>query len=178
MYVLVTYSSRYGSTAELAEHLAGVLRGAGQEVDVLPVKEGAAVSSYDAVVLGSAVYFGHWMKPALEFARSHEEELTNRPVWLFSSGPLGPDTLGSDRLEEAAPEELAELEELLHPRDHGIFFGRLEHRKLGLAHRALALLPAARATLPEGDFRDWPAVESWATAVANKLGGQAEEAGR
>ncbi len=168
MSVLVTYASKYGSTAELAEHVAGFVRGAGRQAEVLPVEKVGDVSSYDAVLLGSAVYFGHWMKAALKFAR-REEGLKDRPVWLFSSGPLGPSTLPGGKLEEAAPEEAAELDASLHPRNHAVFYGRLEHRRLGLAHRALTLLPAARATLPEGDFRDWPAVEEWAMAVGREL---------
>jgi menaquinone-dependent protoporphyrinogen IX oxidase len=44
---------------------------------------------YDAAVIGSAAYYFHWMKPATEFVCRNRDTLTSRPVWLFSSGPLG-----------------------------------------------------------------------------------------
>jgi hypothetical protein len=44
---------------------------------------------YDAVVLGSAVYAGHWLKPARALADRCAAALRARPVWLFSSGPVG-----------------------------------------------------------------------------------------
>ncbi len=32
-------------------------------------------------------------------------------------------------------------------------------------------MPAARDALPDGDFRDWPEIEAWATGVAHELQG-------
>lgn len=40
----------------------------------------------DAVVIGSAICYGKWLRPALRFLHEHEAELAARPVWLFSSG--------------------------------------------------------------------------------------------
>ena len=42
-----------------------------------------------AVVLGSAITAGSWMKEAVEFVHRLAEPLAERSVWLFSSGPLG-----------------------------------------------------------------------------------------
>ena len=59
----------------------------------LRAKAGARwdLAGYDAFVLGSAAYIGHWRKEAIELARRLEQERGERPVWLFSSGPLGED---------------------------------------------------------------------------------------
>ena len=46
----------------------------------------------------------------------------------------------------------------------------LKPGRLGFAHRALRKLPAARAVLPEGDFRDWDEIEAWAGSIARALG--------
>lgn len=48
-----------------------------------------SVEGYDAVVLGSAVYMGHWLELAVKFAETFVDELRRLPVWVFSSGPVG-----------------------------------------------------------------------------------------
>ena len=88
MKVLVTAASRYGATGEIAEAIGEVLRERGLDATVGP-PEAATVDGHDAVVLGSAVYAGHWLKPARELVDRQRDALAARPVWLFSSGPVG-----------------------------------------------------------------------------------------
>jgi menaquinone-dependent protoporphyrinogen oxidase len=87
--VLVAYGAKYGATAEIAEKIGQVLQEAGLAVDVKPADQAGNPQSYAAVVLGSAVYMGRWRKEAETFLQVHEKALAERPVWLFSSGPLG-----------------------------------------------------------------------------------------
>ncbi len=90
-------------------------------------------------------------------------------MWLFSSGPLGTepvDARGRDLTVAAEPKELAEFTQAIHPRGHRVFFGALDPGRLGLGERALRKLPAARAIMPEGDFRDWAQIEAWAAGIA------------
>src|SRR5687768_11542531 len=89
MKVLVTAASRHGSTAEIATIIAGILQGSDIEAVVLAPEAVASVVGYDAVILGSAVYAGQWLEPARGFVRLHADDLATRPVFLFSSGPLG-----------------------------------------------------------------------------------------
>lgn len=77
--VLVAYASRHGATQAIAERIADVLVAAGQEAEARPVEAVGDVSAYDAFVIGSAVYFGSWMKGATAFVRQ------NRPV--FKAAP-------------------------------------------------------------------------------------------
>ena len=70
MKFLVSAASRYGSTAEIAWAIGDVLSRRGFDVSVTPSQEVAAVEEYDAVILRSAVYMGHWLDPAKEFART------------------------------------------------------------------------------------------------------------
>lgn len=46
-----------------------------------------------------------------------------------------------------------------------IFFGALDYHKLSFPERMV--MKAMR--VPEGDFRDWPAIESWAANIAQDL---------
>jgi menaquinone-dependent protoporphyrinogen oxidase len=93
-------------------------------------------------------------------------------VWLFSSGPLGPedkDARGQDLRVVMEPKEIAEFNETIKPRDHRVFFGALDRNTLGFTDRLVLKLPANRGdALPEGDFRDWGEVAAWAISIARK----------
>lgn len=177
MNVLVAYATRAGATAEIAGRIADRLRATGLEVDLASIAEAdrlTDVPSYDAFVVGSAVYVGHWEKAAVEFVREHETVLAFRPTWLFSSGPLGvepTDAEGRDKREVAVPQEIAPLTAQVHARDHHVFFGALRPDRLGLMPRLMRLLPAGRALLEEGDFRDWADIDGWADEIAHELAG-------
>jgi menaquinone-dependent protoporphyrinogen oxidase len=172
MSILVTHASKHGATAQIAERIAGTLQAAGLDVEVKPIKEVDNLAGYDAFVVGSAVYFGSWMKEAAQFVRRNQALLATRPVWLFSSGPLGTsatDDRGRDLREVSIPEETAAFKDAIHPRDHRVFFGALDPARLAFTHRLIRTLPAGRTLLPEGDFRDWADVETWAAGIAHDL---------
>jgi menaquinone-dependent protoporphyrinogen oxidase len=172
MNVLVAYATKYEGTKGIAEHIADQLRAGGLGAEAQPVSAIRDVAGYDAFVIGSAAYMGHWQKEAVEFVHRHRDELALRPTWLFSSGPLGTeptDAQGRDQREVAEPKEIPELREAIQPRDHRVFFGALDPAKLGFRDRAVRTLPAGRALLPEGDFRDWADIETWANGIAGDL---------
>lgn len=85
--ILVTYDTKYGATAGIAEKIGEVLTQAGFATDVLPADRIKNLDAYRAVILGSAVYIGRWRKAAAKFLKSHEKTLAEKLVWLFSSGP-------------------------------------------------------------------------------------------
>lgn len=161
MKALVAVASRHGSTHEIAEAIAGELRAAGIETDLREVTELSSIDGYDAVVLGSAVYIGNWLSPARDFAERQRERLLERPVWFFSSGPIG----AEDPQPHGDPEGVRDLVEAVKPRGHRVFEGRLDPHLLGLRERLVAKAVHA----PEGDFRDWNAVRGWAQTIAAEL---------
>ena len=161
MSILVAYASKHGATRGIAEHIAQTLRTRGREADVVPVDAVERLGAYDAVVLGSAMYYGSWMKEAVEFVQRNRAALAERPVWLFSSGPLGTEVHDS----EEQPKEIGELQAEVGARGHRIFFGALDPHVLSFPERMVA--KAVRA--PQGDFRDWEAIAAWATEIAHAL---------
>ena len=176
MRVLVAYASRHGATPGIAERIAETLRDAGVGAEALRVTAAKSLAGYDAFVVGSAAYMFHWEKEATSFVRRNRAVIAAKPTWLFSSGPLGTEPLdaeGRDQKVTAIPKEIPELRQAVGARDHRVFFGAYERdRKLiGLAERVVALMPAARDALPEGDFRDWPEIDAWATEIAVELRG-------
>ncbi len=158
MKVLVTAASRHGTTAEIAEAIAGVLRTARLEVDVIDPDAVTTIADYDAIVLGSGVYAGHWLKPAKAFVERHELALRGRTVFLFSSGPIGDPPRP---LED--PAEVAAIDETTMAIDHRVFAGRLTESDLGAGERLIIKMVRA----PFGDFRSWDDITEWATAIAS-----------
>ena len=176
MRVLVAYASKSGSTKGIAEFVGEKLREQGMQVDVQEVGAVRNAADYDAFVIGSAVYMFHWLKEAKKFVSKNSSLLVNRPVWLFSSGPVGTQSKnekGQDLLEVSGPKELDELRALVKPRDHRVFFGVLDSMRvtgtMGFAYKLARRSRAAREAMPEGDFRDWKKIETWAISIAQAL---------
>lgn len=158
MTVLVTAAGKHGATLEIAEAIALELRVLGVAAEFVPPADVIELESYEAVVLGSAVYTGHWLPAATAFVDAHADVLRTRPVWLFSSGPIGDPP---KPLEVTADAEKAVA--ATQARDHQIFAGRLDRHELGFAEKAIMRLVRAS----EGDFRDWDAVKAWAASIAS-----------
>ena len=182
MTVLVAYATRHGSTQGIAERIAVRLREDGVEAVACPVASVRDAAAYDAFVVGGAAYMFHWLKDSTGFVKHNRALLAARPTWLFSSGPVGTDTVdkeGRDVLETTVPKEFAELREAIHPRGERVFFGAIDPaaRPIGIAERLVSLMPAGKAAIPAGDFRDWPAIDDWADEIARELA-QAVAAGR
>jgi menaquinone-dependent protoporphyrinogen oxidase len=163
--ILVAYATKYGATAEIAEKIGEVLRLAGLQVDVLAAKDIRDLTPYNAVILGSAVYMGFWRKEAVQFLKTHEQALTERAVWLFSSGPTGkgdPVQLMNGWRFPAAQQPIADR---IQPRDITVFCGYVNVEKLNFFEKWI--LNNVKAA--SGDFRDWDTITSWATSVADAL---------
>lgn len=174
MNILVAHASRHGATAGIAERIAETLSASGHTATSAPVGEVMTLDDYDAVVLGAAVYIGHWLKPATKFAHRHAGELAGKPVWLFGSGPLGTepvDSQGVDAREATRPKEFDEVTALLKPRGERVFFGAFDSstKSAALSESLVRHLPAGRQMLHEGDFRDWDAIDAWAHEIAESL---------
>ena len=162
MTILVAYASKHGSTQGIAERIAEKLRQLGKEAEARPMEEVKNLGSYEAFVIGSAVYYGSWLKEATEWVHHNQAILAQHPVWLFSVGPLGVEVKDA----EQQPKEIAEFQQAIRPRGEHIFFGALDHSKLSFPERMI--VKAVRA--PEGDFRDWGAIDDWAASIARDLG--------
>ena len=160
MRVLIAVASRHGGTWGIGECIAEVLTAHGHEVDLREPQDVTDASGYDALVLGSAVYVGHWLPAARELADRVQAAGPPAVVWLFSSG------LATQPASSAnSPHETADVVHRLGARGHRSFRGRLDRQVLTFAERAT--IAGARAR--EGDHRDFVLVRAWAVTVAESL---------
>ena len=162
MRLLVTAASRHSATQQIADAIADQLQTDGLDATARAPDDVTDVTPYDAVIIGSAVYGGHWLDAARRFVDRHAADLGEVPVWLFSSGPIG-DPLKPDE----DPVDVADVTASTGAVEHRLFAGRLQKAGLGFAERAIVL--ALRA--PEGDFRDWDAISAWTAEIAATLRG-------
>ena len=158
-HVLVVYGSRNGGTAEVARWIGETLRGGGLDTDVLPASAVKDLHRYTAVVLGSGVYEGRWLRDAVHFAHRHRRDLLGVPVCLFSSGPL--DASAAERDIPAVP-GVVKIADLLDAREHVTFGGRLVEGARGFIARMI--LSQGRG----GDFRDRDQIHAWALGIAKE----------
>lgn len=172
MRALVSVASRHGSTREIGTAVARVLEAGGIEVDVIDPEDVTSVASYDGIILGSAIYAGRWLAPARELVEREYDDLRERRVWLFSSGPIG-----NPPKPAAAPAEAVAIAERLNAVDHQVLEGRLDRSRLGLGEKVIVSVVGAEA----GDYRPWDDVLEWARWIAATLapaeGGQLVAAG-
>ncbi len=164
--VLVTYASKYGATREIAEKIGEVLRQAGLQADVSPVDGIRDLTSYQAFILGSALYIGKWQKEAEAFLKANAETLAVRPVWLFSSGPTGEGDPVKLLEGKRMPAALQPVADRIQPRDIAVFHGDINPDKITFIEK-WAIKNVVKK--PIGDFRDWNMIAAWASTIANEV---------
>ncbi|GAA3584621.1 flavodoxin domain-containing protein [Kribbella ginsengisoli] len=155
--VLVAYATKMGSTAGIAEAIGTGLRRHGHQADVRNVTAIESVTKYDAVVAGSAIYLRRWRPEAVQFLRQYAGELRDRQVWLFHSGPVGPDR---EQL-CSMPHNVSRLARRIGATPAMTFAGALDpDTAKGFLARHLATGELAT------DSRDWELIAAWTEDVA------------
>ncbi len=163
-HVLVAYASKRGSTAEIGEAIADILRQSGLDVDCKSAEQVRGLDSYGAVVLGSAVYMKRWRGDAKHFLRRYGEELSRLPFWVFSSGPVG-DPAKTPDPSWLEPPRIIDRAQQLGVRDHVVFGGRVPAKPRGPIERSMV-----ENTPPQyRDRRDWDEIRSWGSHIASEL---------
>lgn len=157
--VLVAFGSKRGGTAEIATAIAETLRSRGLTVDCVRAADARDVASYDAFVVGGALYAMRWIREARRFVVRNAATLRARPVWMFSSGPLDD---SANRRTIGPVRGVAALMAHVGARGHATFGGRL-------AEDATGFPAAAMARTHAGDWRSWDQVRDWARDIASTL---------
>ena len=157
--VLVTYASKYGSTGGVADAIGKELCSKGGATDVLMMGNVKNISSYQAVVIGSAIYKGKWMSEAMDFIKDNRDILRRIPVayFLVCMTLLQP-------TDEKRAKVLSYMDPILEgvpeikPVGIGTFAGAMDYSNLSWINQKMIKSKG----IPEGDFRDWNAIRAWA----------------
>lgn len=162
--VLVGYSTRYGSTGDVAETIARVVREAGIEVDVCQVRDIKSLTDYNAVILGAPLFMFHWHKDVLRFLSKHQRILLNLQVAIFALGPTH-DPYDEQEWRNSWSQLNKELENYswLKPVEIEMFGGKYDPTKLKFPLKMMA------GSVPASDIRDEEAIQAWARKLIEKL---------
>jgi menaquinone-dependent protoporphyrinogen oxidase len=163
--VLVASASPHGSTHGVADRIAARLREWDVHVDSLPVDDVSDLDSYDAVILGSAVYSQSWIPTASTFLHENVDALARRSLWLFSVGSFGDTHRVIGRLVNKEPRDINEIQRTFRPRDYRVFAGAIQRNQWPPISRLFFHLFGGRF----GDNRDWQQIDAWADNIAQSL---------
>lgn len=162
--VLVAFATKHGSTKAIAQAVGSRLHSAGLHARVLPASVVQDLSGYDAVVVGSAIYHDRWLWDGCRFMRRLRGQLSERPLWLFSSGPIGGTPAGDALIERCCgvdapvPDTLVRSLRGLDVCGHAMFGGRVDDRAASIFERYV----------PHGDWRDFDQVRTFARGIGEQ----------
>ena len=161
--ILIVYASRYGSTAEIAQFISEKLSLQGYQTNLMPAYAVQSIEGYDGVVLGSAIYATHWLPAAIQFLERFRSDLAQVPVAYFTvcMALRG----NEEKMRPVVGNWIKPQCELVPPVSQGFFPGVLEWRRMGWVWRLILWLRKS----PQGDFRNWRAIEDWALTLPEKF---------
>ncbi|HNW58366.1 MAG TPA: flavodoxin domain-containing protein [bacterium] len=173
MQILITYSSGYGTTREVAEKIGQVLEAEPHfHVDLLSIEEVTSIRAYDAVVLGSSVRASHPMANVVDFLALHRHQLEEKQVAIFLVCLEANSEEGRCKVRQEHLLLLLDHFPTIHPISAEAFGGKIDFAKLNPVMQSLMRRVLEQTSLPtEGsvDTRDWAFIEQWATDLREKL---------
>lgn len=163
--ILVTYASRTGSTAQIAEAICKTLVQNGEETDLLPIQDVNDLSAYHVVIIGSPIRKSRWLPEAMQFLQTHRAELARKRIATFTVC-ITMAMPNAEHYQDAVREWIAPVRAMAQPVSEGLFAGKLDFNKLPWTLDTLLFrVTVALGILPKGDHRDWIAVHTWAQGL-------------
>jgi menaquinone-dependent protoporphyrinogen oxidase len=161
--ILVTYATRNGSTAGIAQAVGKELQSAGYNIDVTEIRSVTTLEGYHAIVIGAPLYMGKVIDIG-KFVGRYREQLSGLPIAAFAVG-FAPVSKNPGQVEDSMKALNASLAPLS-PVASGLFAGMLDPDKLSFIQRKMTEMVKA----PVGDFRDWDLIAAWARELPGKMG--------
>ena len=166
--ILVTFATRGGSTAGVAEAIGKSLTENGKAVEVRPMQEVTSVLPYSAVVAGSAIQGKQWLPEAMQFLQTYKTDLNRKPFAAF----LVCMTLAikNEQWRQGVTDWLMPVRSLVKPVSEGLFAGVLDISKVpSFSDRIKFRVSTLSGVWEEGDHRDWDAIQQWANELPARL---------
>lgn len=162
MKILVAYASKFGTTTQVAECIAQTLQQQHHQVDVIQVAQVDNIADYDAVIIGAAIHYDHWMADAQAFVKTHQATLSTKPVaCFFTCLALSKQTEKDQQQADTYRKKIANLNPHINPISIGGFAGAVKYQSMPFLFRLVARAILSIMGVREGDYRDWELIGNW-----------------
>lgn len=154
--ILVAYVTKYGTTEEFAQRIAGAFRDAGHESECVEASHVESVEDFDLVILGSPIYYSRVMDGAVRFVEKHCSTLIRKHVALFAVGVTQNQKAGREFTEHALL-TLAGKCQGVDP-NIAMFRGRVQLSKMNFVYRSFLRFFSGFSDVDESrdqDFTRW-----------------------
>ncbi len=161
--ILVAYTTKKGSTAEIAQAVGKDLKSAGYDVGVHEMAAVQSVEGYDAIVLGAPFYM-HSAYGIEKFVKKFCRDTISKPVAVFGVG-MAPVSNKPGEVDE----EMKILNKSVascRPVSVVLFAGKVDPSKFNFIVRKM--IEADKTVV--GDFRNWDAIAAWTRDLPEKMG--------
>jgi menaquinone-dependent protoporphyrinogen oxidase len=166
--VLVAFATRFGSTREIVSAMVHELNSSGIDAHAAEATSSLNPDHYDAFVIGSPIYGSKWLAAAGMFAAITSDRIDGKPVALFSVGTLAlNNSQAGEREHQDFVDNLADIAPKLNIVSDALFAGYFERSNLPWYLRIIDRF----APTPQGDHRDWQAIQSWTKSLVPKFTG-------
>ena len=168
--ILIIYDTKYGATRTIADKIQEVLCAQGAQVDMSLVKRIQDVSTYDAIIIGSAIITEQWRPDMLSFMKAQEAALASKPVAVFIvCGLMKDDTAEKRQMAQKyyIDAVLKKTPGIVPVGSAGLFAGIMDFSVLTPMDEFLirALFGSGPYAIPEGDYRNFDKVTQWANDI-------------
>lgn len=169
MKVLIAYATSTGSTKSIAERISSRLSdNPNITTTLLPIKDAGDITSFDALIIGSCIHMGSWIKPAKRFVSANAAAVRGQqmPVWAFSVGcPNAFKESGKDNAMKEGDEIRKVIEKDIQLKNHQLLDGYWRKEDWNPLMRCLWSCFGVKW----GDYRDWEAVDRFADSTGQEL---------
>lgn len=173
MKILITYSSGFGSTAEVSEEIGKVLAEEEEfEVDVQSIDDITEISEYDTIVVGSSVRADRPLANVRDFFAKFRFELAQKNLALFAVCLTANSKEGKEKVKREYLSQIIDKYPQLHFMSAEAFGGKIDFDKLNPVMQDLMIRVLEKTGLPTTgsvDTRDWDFIRQWAQEIKKKL---------
>ena len=165
--ILIAYATTDGHTRRICERLKQVMEGLGGQVTVALLADAGALdlNSFERIVIGASIRYGHHQPIVAEFIGRHQTLLESRPSAFFTVNIV------ARKPDKNQPDTNPYLKKFMktvrwQPRLLGVFAGKLDYPKYGFFDRQMIrfiMLITKGPTDPTAvvEFTDWAQVEAF-----------------
>mgnify|MGYP001039832509 CR=1 FL=1 len=167
--ILITYASYTGSAETIAGFISSDLESRGFKTDLIPINEVKEISSYDAVIAGSAIHSGRWLPEAFDFLESFREQLSEKPFAAYLVC-MTMAMKNNEKYLQFVSDFMIPVREIVKPVSEGLFAGKLEIKRLpSLSDKIKFRISVAAGVWKEGDHINRNEIIRWSESLSHIL---------